>query len=118
VVHNYTYDPRNRLTNLSVTRTVNGAPGAIAGYTYTLDAAGHRTGVTELSGRTVSYSYDNLYRLTSETIDSAPIPLGRPIPQLPQGSRAMTESSSAKHFDSPMSCSPAPSQGSRAPMIF
>jgi len=50
VVHNYTYDPRNRLTNLGVNGTVNGAPGAIAGYTYTLDPAGHRTGVTELSG--------------------------------------------------------------------
>ena len=37
-----------------------------------LDAAGHRTGVTELSGRAVGYGYDNLYRLTSETIASDP----------------------------------------------
>lgn len=44
VVHAYTYDPRNRLTNLGVNGTVGGAPGAIAGYTYTLDAAGHRVG--------------------------------------------------------------------------
>jgi RHS repeat-associated protein len=72
VVHNYTYDNRNRLTNLGVNGTVSGAPGAIASYTYTLDAAGHRTGVTELSGRTVSYGYDNLYRLTSETVASDP----------------------------------------------
>jgi len=72
VVHNYSYNNRNRLTNLGVNGTVNGAPGAIASYTYTLDAAGHRTGVTELSGRTVSYGYDNLYRLTSETIASDP----------------------------------------------
>jgi len=28
--------------------------------------------VTEKSGRTVSYSYDNLYRLTNETIASDP----------------------------------------------
>ena len=41
-------------------------------YAYTLDAAGHRTQVTELSGRTVNYGYDNLYRLTSETIASDP----------------------------------------------
>jgi YD repeat-containing protein len=33
-----------------------------------VDNAGHRTSVTELSGRTVNYGYDNLYRLTSETI--------------------------------------------------
>ena len=36
-----------------------------------LDNSGHRTGVTEQNGaatRTVGYSYDNLYRLTSETI--------------------------------------------------
>jgi len=46
--------------------------GAIASYAYTLDASGHRTSVTELSGRTVNYSYDNLYRLTNETIASDP----------------------------------------------
>lgn len=32
----------------------------------------NRTGVTELNGRTVSYSYDNLYRLTAETISADP----------------------------------------------
>ena len=67
-----TFQARNRLTNLGVNGTVGGAPGAIAGYTYTLDAAGHRTGVSELSGRTVGYTYDNLYRLTSETIAGDP----------------------------------------------
>ena len=45
---------------------------AIASYAYTLDAAGHRTSVTELSGRKATYGYDNLYRLTSETIASDP----------------------------------------------
>jgi len=55
-----------------VSGTVAGAPGAIASYAYTLDASGHRTGVTELSGRKVNYGYDNLYRLTSETIASDP----------------------------------------------
>ena len=68
VVHSYTYDTRNRLTNLGV----NKAATAIASYAYTLDAAGHRTGVTELSGRTVSYGYDSIYRLTSETIAGDP----------------------------------------------
>jgi RHS repeat-associated protein len=68
VVHSYTYDTRNRLTNLGV--AANSAN--VFGYTYTLDAAGHRTGVTELSGRTVSYGYDSIYRLTNETIASDP----------------------------------------------
>ena len=67
VVHSYTYDQKNRLTNLAV----NNGSGAIASYAYTLDAAGHRTNVTELSGRTVRYGYDSLYRLTSETISGA-----------------------------------------------
>jgi YD repeat-containing protein len=64
----YSYDARNRLTNLGVNGKVNGAPGPILSYAYMLDASGHRTAVTELSGRTVNYSYDNLYRLTNETI--------------------------------------------------
>jgi RHS repeat-associated protein len=72
VAHSYTYDTRNRLTNLGVTGTVSGAPGPIAGYGYTLDAAGHRTSVTELSGRKVNYGYDTIYRLTNETIASDP----------------------------------------------
>jgi YD repeat-containing protein len=38
----------------------------------TLDNGGHRTSVTEKSGRTVNYSYDNLYRLTNETVASDP----------------------------------------------
>jgi YD repeat-containing protein len=33
---------------------------------------GHCTSVTELSGRSATYGYDNLYRLTSETIASDP----------------------------------------------
>ena len=36
-------------------------------YIYTLGAAGERKSVTELN-RTVEYTYDSLYRLTSETI--------------------------------------------------
>jgi YD repeat-containing protein len=68
VAHAYTYDTRNRLTNLGVAKGAT----AIAGYAYTLDAAGHRTSVSDLSGRTVNYGYDSIYRLTSETIASDP----------------------------------------------
>ncbi len=77
VVHSYSYDTRNRLANLGVSgnKAAPGQPavaGTIASYAYTLDAAGHRTSVSELSGRTVNYGYDNLYRLTNETIASDP----------------------------------------------
>src|SRR5712672_4246565 len=66
VVHTYSYDNRNRLANLGV---ANGSANLFS-YNYTVDAAGHRTSVSEQSGRTVNYGYDNLYRLTSETIAS------------------------------------------------
>ena len=58
------YDTLNRLTSLGA----QSPSGPVASYAYTLGAAGNRTGVTELSGRKVTYAYDNLYRLTSETI--------------------------------------------------
>ena len=45
---------------------------SIANYQYTLDLVGNRTQVVELSGRTVDYTYDNLYRLTNELIGNAP----------------------------------------------
>ena len=50
-----------------------GAKGGspLASYAYTLGPSGNRTGVTELNGRTVTYTYDDLYRLTSETIAAA-----------------------------------------------
>jgi hypothetical protein len=44
----------------------------ISSYTYTLGPAGNRTSVAELSGRTVNYGYDSLYRLTSESISADP----------------------------------------------
>ena len=37
IAHNYTYDTRNRLTNLGVSGTVAGVSGTIASYAYTLD---------------------------------------------------------------------------------
>ena len=40
----------------------------IASYAYTLGPTGNRLSVAELSGRTVIYGYDDLYRLTSEDI--------------------------------------------------
>src|SRR5579859_6138023 len=75
VQHSYTYDPQNRLTQMGAT-CGTAVPGCAAGtqlssYTYTLGAAGNRLSVAELSGRNVSYGYDDLYRLTSESITCA-----------------------------------------------
>lgn len=62
----YTYDPLNRLTQMGSAKT-----GALSNFAYTLGAAGNRTAVTELGGRTVNYGYDNVYRLTSEAITNS-----------------------------------------------
>lgn len=64
VTHAYTYNKLNRLTDL----TVNAGATPIASYSYTLGPSGNRTKVVELGGRTVDYTYDELYQLTSETI--------------------------------------------------
>ena len=76
VVTTYSYNKLNRLTD-EVVKNANGT--VLASYSYTLDNAGNRTGVTEtqllpngtVNTRTVAYQYDNLYRLLSETISSA-----------------------------------------------
>ena len=60
----YTYDALNRLTELSTS--------PVADYKYTLGATGIRTNATEQSGRTLQWSYDNIYRLTGETIAGDP----------------------------------------------
>jgi RHS repeat-associated protein len=60
----HAYNNRNLLTGVSAATDV-----PLAGFVYTLGAAGNRLSVTESNGRTVTYSYDDLYRLTAETID-------------------------------------------------
>jgi RHS repeat-associated protein len=79
-VTSYAYDDAGRLittsfpTGVSEARTYNNAdqlasiigtktPNTLTSFTYTLDDAGLRTAVVDLSG-TESYTYDNLYRLT------------------------------------------------------
>ncbi len=62
-----TYDPLNRLTQISSSKS-----GVLASYAYTLGATGNRLSAVEQSGRTASYGYDNDYRLTSEAITSDP----------------------------------------------
>lgn len=59
------YDALNQLTLIEAT-----GPGNIpvTAFAYTLDAAGNRIRVDELGGRSVTYTYDALYRLTKEAI--------------------------------------------------
>jgi RHS repeat-associated protein len=68
VKHAYSYDMLNRLTQVGASKNAT----ALSNYAYTLGAAGNRTSVAELSGRTVAYGYDALYRLTSEAITADP----------------------------------------------
>jgi RHS repeat-associated protein len=69
VTTTYSYDTLNRLV-----QTVNNGPsGLISSYTYILGPAGNRLQVMEAgpatTGRTVSYTYDEVYRLIEEHID-------------------------------------------------
>jgi RHS repeat-associated protein len=58
------YNLLNRLTYLE-----NRKDGTVlSSYAYTLDRAGYRTQIIEQDGRTSSYLYDDLYRLTEEKI--------------------------------------------------
>jgi len=59
-----TFDNMNRLLNM-VNRGGKDN-GVISSYDYTYDTSGMRTGVTLANGDSISYSYDSLYRLTSE----------------------------------------------------
>jgi RHS repeat-associated protein len=69
VTTTYTYDNLSRLKQM-----VNSGPsGVISSYTHSLGPAGNRLQVAETgsatTGRTVSYTYDPVYRLTQEVID-------------------------------------------------
>jgi RHS repeat-associated protein len=64
----YSYDALNRLTQMGASKKSS----SISNYAYTLGLAGNRLTVAELSGRSVAYGYDSLYRLTSEDVTSDP----------------------------------------------
>jgi RHS repeat-associated protein len=67
VATSYAYDGQNRLVQMGSAKG-----GALSSYSYSLGPAGNRLTVAELSGRTVAYGYDALYRLTSETVTADP----------------------------------------------
>jgi RHS repeat-associated protein len=66
----YNYNLTNRLSDMATAKSGT----TQASYVYTSDRTGRRLSVTELGGRTVSYSYDQLYRLTREAATAGPTP--------------------------------------------
>jgi RHS repeat-associated protein len=60
----YEYDSDNRLTSL---KNYNTSGTILDSYSYTYDANGNRTSVTSTAG-TINYQYDELNRLTQETL--------------------------------------------------
>ena len=71
VGHSYQYTNLNRLIDLTAGK-MNANTGSIdtiqQRYGYTLNLAGHRTQITEHSGRVINHVFDKLYRLKSEAI--------------------------------------------------
>ncbi|MGD0832303.1 MAG: hypothetical protein ABR907_15300, partial [Terracidiphilus sp.] len=55
----FTYDTLNRLTGMTT---------PASSYSYQVGPTGNRLSVTESNGRTISWNYDGIYRLTNETI--------------------------------------------------
>ena len=64
IVESRKYDRLNRLTEIEQ----KDGESVVGGYTYELNAVGNRTAVTEADGRRVEYGYDDLDRLTTESI--------------------------------------------------
>ena len=68
IVETRDYDLLNRPTFIeNVDRNNN----LVSSYEYTLDKVGNRKVLTEDTGRTVKYTYDDLYRLTEEAVTDA-----------------------------------------------
>jgi RHS repeat-associated protein len=59
----FTYDTLNRVATTA---------SQVSGYTYQRGATGNLTNVVEMSGRTVNWTYDGIYRLTNESVTSDP----------------------------------------------
>lgn len=59
----YSYDPLNRISGLATQQS---------GYTYQRGPTGNLTHASELNGRGVTWSFDDIYRLTNEAITGDP----------------------------------------------
>jgi len=62
----YVYDSLNRLETM---QTVDGSNTIISQFDYTVYPTGHRHTMTDLAGNVSTYHYDDLYRLTQESIN-------------------------------------------------
>ena len=62
------YDELNRLRRIE---HLDALDVVFASFEYELDEVGNRAAVTEYDGRRVEYEYDELYRLTRETVTGA-----------------------------------------------
>ncbi len=69
VRHDWDYNVQNHLTALTVTNGAN----ILKSFNYTLGPTGNRQSVVENAGRSVTWVYDDLYRLTGETITNAAV---------------------------------------------
>jgi RHS repeat-associated protein len=65
IVEFYGYDSLNRVKSIEQKNAVG---TVLASYVYSYDLVGNKTKVEELGGRVISYTYDELYRLTKESI--------------------------------------------------
>jgi YD repeat-containing protein len=70
ISHAFTYDLRDRPTNLSVTTGTS----VFATYAQTFSPSGRKLSAAESNGRTPNYGYDAIYRLLNETITGDPTP--------------------------------------------
>ena len=72
VQHAYIYNALNRLTDLAIRSRDLTVPSSsyipLQGHSYQLNKNGHRTQISELSGRSISNTFDALHRLTAESI--------------------------------------------------
>jgi YD repeat-containing protein len=64
----YFFNNQNQLESIEVSKESS----PVLSYTYTLRPEGNRSRVTESTGKTVNWTYDSLYRLTSETVSNDP----------------------------------------------
>ncbi len=63
----YTYYPEGDYTEGFLSAYTSNVNGAVTGYTYSYDSDGNITGVVEGNGNTISYTYNDLSQLVTET---------------------------------------------------
>ena len=80
----YTYDPAGNVATATYPNgfqttftydqlsRINAVSTPVSSYTYQLGPTGIRTGATEGNGRSLTWNYDGIYRLTNETVSNDP----------------------------------------------